>query len=158
MNKFLTAIAAAASLAVAAPAMADPISLDSGNIGDSFVIDLNGFSGSSAGVVDGLSATLIFTLDSVSGDQYDFSYVVNNTTDGGVTSNISSFAFNVDPDISGASSTGAYSYSFVADGVGNDPSYPNQIKAVDVCFKAARSGSCSNGGGISEGGSGNGTL
>ena len=158
MKKLVTSIAAMAGLAFAAPAMADPITLDSGDVGSSYTIDFDGFSGSSTGTVDGLTGTLILTLDSVSGSEYVFSYEVQNTTSDPLTSNISSFAFNVDPDISGASSTGAYSYSFVTDGRGSDPSYPNQIGQVDVCFKAKNSGSCSNGGGVSEGTSGTGTL
>ena len=158
MHKFLTSMAAAASMAIAAPAMAEPITLDSGDVGTTFEIDLNGFSGDSTNIIDNLTSTLIFTLDSVSGDRYDFSYTVDNTTDGGLTSRISSFAFNVDPDISGASATGDYSFAFVADGNANDPTLPNQIGAVDVCFKAAQGGSCSNQGGVEQGESGSGTL
>ncbi|RJY10159.1 PEP-CTERM sorting domain-containing protein [Aurantiacibacter aquimixticola] len=158
MKKLATALATIATLAIAAPAHADPITLDSGNIGDTFQIDLNGFSGNSSGVVDNLTSTLLLTLDEVTGDRYTFSYEVQNTTGNGLTSNISSFAFNVDPDISGASVTGAYSFAFVADGRGSDPRYPNQVGNVDVCFKARNSGSCSNGGGVSEGSTGAGML
>ena len=158
MFKFVTGIIATATLAVAAPALADPITLDAGDVGTTFSIDLNGFVDNSGNVVDGLGATLTFTLEETDGGSYTFSYVVDNTTDSGVTSNISSFAFNVDPDISGAAVDGAYQYSFVADGRGSDPSYPNQVGQVDVCFKARNSGSCSNGGGVAEGQSGTGTL
>ena len=158
MKYAFSAIAAAASLALAAPALADPITLGADDVGSSFSIDFDGFSGDSSGTVDGLTGTLTLTLDSVTGDAYNFSYTMDNTTGGGLTSNISSFAFDVDPDISGASVDGAYSYSFVTDGRGSDPSYPNQIGTVDVCFKAKDSGSCSNGGGVAEGDSGSGTL
>ncbi len=158
MKKFLTGLAALAVTAMAAPAAAEPISLGADDVGSSFQIDFDGFSGDSSNTISDLTATLILTLDSISGDTYNFSYQMLNTTSGDLTSNISSFAFNVDPDISGASVDGAYSFAFVSDGSGSDPSYPNQIGAVDVCFKAADSGSCSNGGGVSEGDSGNGTL
>ena len=158
MFKFVTGIIATASLAAAAPALADPITLDAGDVGSSFTIDLNGFTDNSGNVIDGLTSTLTFTLEETDGGSYTFSYVVDNTTSGGLTSNISSFAFDVDPDISGASVTGAYQYAFVADGQGSDPSYPNQVGQVDVCFKARNSGSCSNGGGVSEGQSGTGSL
>jgi hypothetical protein len=157
MKKLLTGLAAA-TLALATPAAAEPITLGSGDIGNSFEINFDGFSGDSSGTIDGLTATLILTLDSITGDSYNFSYVMSNTTSDPLTSNISSFAFNVDPDIVGASVDGAYSYTFVTDGRASDPSYPNQIGAVDVCFKAASSGSCSNGGGVSEGTDGSGML
>ena len=157
-KKFATGLAAIAGMAFAAPAHADPITLSSADVGTTFSIDLNGFSGDSTNTIDDLTSTLTFTLDSVSGDRYDFSYTVDNTTGGGLTSRVSSFAFNVDPDIVGASVDGAYRYTFVADGRSSDPSYPNQIGAVDVCFKAKKSGSCSNGDGVSEGQSGSGSL
>lgn len=158
MMKFVSGMLAAAGIALATPALADPITLDASDIGSSFTIDFDGFSGSSSGTVDNLTSSITFTLDSISGSTYNFSYSAANTTDGGLTSNLSSFAFNVDPDISSATSTGAYPYSFVADGSASDPSYPNQIGAVDVCFKAANSGSCSNGGGVAEGNTGTGNL
>ncbi|GGD51764.1 cistern family PEP-CTERM protein [Erythrobacter arachoides] len=157
-KQFATGFVAFASLAFAAPALADPITLDAGDVGTTFSIDLNGFSGDSGSTVDGLTSTLNLTLESTDGSSYVFSYSVDNTTSGGLTSNVSSFAFNVDPDIVGASVDGAYQYTFVTDGRGSDPSYPNQIGAVDVCFKARSSGSCSNGGGVAEGESGSGTL
>lgn len=158
MRKFITASVAAAAMAFATPALADPITLSSGDVGSSFTIDFDGFSGDATNTIANLTGSLLLTLVSVTGDSYNFSYVVSNTTDGGLTSNISSFAFNVDPDISGASSTGAYPFAFVTDGSGNDPSLPNQIGAVDVCFKSGGSGSCSNSGGVSEGGTGSGLL
>lgn len=158
MNKFALSLAAMASMAVAAPAMADPITLDSGSVGESFTIDFDGFSGDASSTVDDLTSSITFTLDEVTNDAYTFSYVVDNTTSNGLTSNLSSFAFNVDPDISSANVTGAYSFAFVADGSGSDPSLPNQIGNVDVCFKARNSGSCSNGGGIAQGESGSGSL
>lgn len=158
MKMFRTGLAVAASLALATPALADPIALDATDLGSSFQIDFDGFSGNSSNTIEGLTASLILTLDSVSGDAYVFSYSMENTSSDGVTSRISSFAFNVDPDIQAASSTGTYSYAFVSDGLANEPTLPNQIGAVDVCFKAADTGSCSNQGGVTEGNTGTGTL
>lgn len=157
-SKIASCLLAAASLAIAAPALADPITLDSNDLGSSFTIDFDGFSGTSSNTVENLTSSITFTLEEVTDTSYTFGYLVDNTTSGGLTSNLSSFAFNVDPDISGATSAGDYSFAFVADGQGGDPSYPNQVGAVDVCFKAADSGSCSNSGGVSEGGTGSGTL
>lgn len=157
-SKVVSGLFAAASLAIAAPAQADPITLDSSDVGSSFTIDFDGFTENSANIVDNLTSSITFTLEEVSGTSYTFGYLVDNTTGGGLTSNISSFAFDVDPDLVGATSTGDYSFAFVADGQGSDPAYPNQVGALDVCFKAADSGSCSNGGGVSEGTTGSGTL
>lgn len=157
-SKIICSLLAGVSVAIASPAMADPITLDSGDIGTSFTIDFDGFVDSATNTVDDLTSSITFTLQQVTGNSYIFDYLVDNTTSGGLTSNLSSFAFNVDPDISGASVDGAYSFAFVADGQASEPSYPNQVGLVDVCFKAANSGSCSNGGGVSEGSTGSGSL
>jgi len=157
-SKILVGLLGGVSMAIASPAMADPITLDSGDVGTSFTIDFDGFTDAATNTIDNLTSSITFTLQQVTGSSYIFDYLVDNTTSGGLTSNLSSFAFDVDPDISGASVDGAYSFAFVADGQGSDPSYPNQVGQVDVCFKAANSGSCSNGGGVSEGSSGSGSL
>ena len=157
-SKLVCSLLAGASVAMATPAMADPITLDSSDVGTSFTIDFDGFVDTATNTIEDLTSSITFTLQEVTGSSYTFGYLVDNTTSGGLTSNLSSFAFNVDPDISGATADGAYSFAFVSDGQANDPSYPNQVGAVDVCFKAANSGSCSNRGGVSEGSTGSGTL
>lgn len=157
-SKLLCGLLASASVAIASPAIADPITLDSSDVGTSFTIDFDGFVASATNTIEDLTSSITFALQEVTGSSYTFGYLVDNTTGGGLTSNLSSFAFNVDPDISGASADGAYSFAFVTDGQANDPSYPNQVGAVDVCFKAANSGSCSNSGGVSEGSTGSGSL
>ena len=151
-RKLFTSAFAIGAMMLATPALADPITLDSGDIGSSFTIDFDGFVEATQDPVANLTSTLTLTLDSVSSNQYSFSYSLANTTDGGLSSRVSSFAFNTDPDISSASATGDYSFVVI------DGSYPNGIGAVDVCFKAKNSGSCSNGDGVSEGATGSGTL
>ncbi len=151
-NRLILATAVAASAAMATPAMAEPILLDSSNIGDSFTIDYDGFADGTT--LSGLSASTTFTLTAIDGSTYEFDYTVTNTTDGaGVDSRLSSFAFNTDPDIVGASSTGLYNF------VVTDSNYPNGIGTVDVCFKAARTNSCAgNSGGLFAGETGSGSL
>lgn len=151
LRKAIT-IASLATLAIAAPASAGPITLGSGDIGTSYTIDFDGFSGSSSNTIEGLTSSLTLTLNSATSNAYTFSYDLANTTSSGLTSTVSSFAFNTDPQISSASSTGDYSY------VTLDSTYPNQIGSVDVCLKAGGSNSCSNGGGVSAGDTGTGTL
>lgn len=138
-SKVLFGLAALSSAAFATPAFADAITLGSGDIGSSFTLNYDGFS--SGTTIDGLTGSTTFTLTGVSGNNYTFDYSVSNTSSDPVTgSRISSFAFNTDPTISGATSTGAFSYTTLSS------NYPNGIGTVDVCFKDVSTGSCAGGG------------
>jgi hypothetical protein len=152
MNK-LTPIAAFAAMSLTAtPAMADAITLTSGNIGQSYTLNFNGFSDST--VISGLTSLATFTLTAVTGNSYTFNYSLSNTTSNPLDSRLSGFGFNTDPTISGASSTGAFSYTTV------NGSYPNGIGAIDVCFKDAATGACAGGGsgGLADGTTGTGSF
>ncbi|MFM5950472.1 MAG: cistern family PEP-CTERM protein [Novosphingobium sp.] len=152
MNKLAPIAAFAAMSLPATPAMADAITLNSSNIGQSYTLNFNGFSGST--VIDGLTSLATFTLTAVTGNSYTFNYSLSNTTSAPLDSRLSGFGFNTDPNISGASSTGAFSYTTL------NSSYPNGIGAIDVCFKDAATGSCSGGGsgGLADGTTGTGTF
>lgn len=141
IKKLVLAFAAFGTLALsAAPAMADAITLDASKVGTAYTFNYNGFS--SGTTVSGLTGSTTFTLTGISGNDYTFSYSVSNTSSAPVTgSRISSFAFNTDPNITAATSTGAFSYTTL------NSTYPNGIGAVDVCFKDANTGSCAGGGG-----------
>lgn len=137
--KYLAAMTVCATLAMASPAFADSITLGSSDIGSSFTFDYDGFSDGTT--IAGLTGSSTFTLTGVSGNDYSFDYSVANTSSAPVTgSRLSSFAFNTDPNISSASSTGAFSYTTL------QSNYPNGIGTVDVCFKDAATGSCAGGG------------
>lgn len=139
IRTIMSGLAASAALALSIPAHADSITLGSGDIGTSFSLDYNGFSGGTT--IDGLSGSTTFKLTGVSGNDYSFDYTVANTSTSPVTgSRLSSFAFNTDPNIASASSTGAFSYTTLSS------TYPNGIGTVDVCFKDAQTGSCAGGG------------
>lgn len=149
----IAGIATFAALAFATPAMAEPITLSSTDINKSFTLTYNGFSSGTS--IDGLTGSTTFTLTGVTNNTYTFSYSVTNTSSNPVTnSRISSFAFNTDPNITSATSTGAYNYTTL------NSSYPNGIGSVDVCFKGSNTGSCSGGGsgGLTIGQTGTGTL
>lgn len=149
----LLPIAAMASLAFgAAPAHADAITLSSADIGKTFSLNYNGFS--SGTTVAGLTAATSFTLASIVGATYSFSYAVANTTSDPLTSRVSSFGFNTNPDITAASTTGAFNYTTL------NSTYPNGIGTIDVCFKDAGTGSCAGGGGggVADGVTGNGSF
>ena len=145
------ATSALAALALATPALADPISFDASDVGTSFTINYDGFA--DGNTIAGLTGSATFTLTGVTGTAYTFDYAVTNTSSGGVGSRISSFSFDTDPDIASATSTGAFDYTQLSS------NYPNGIGTVDVCFKGAFSGSCGgNAGGVTTGNTGTGSL
>lgn len=152
-SRSILSLAAAASLALgAAPTLADTIPLTSANVGQSYTLNYNGFT--EAGTISGLTASTTFTLTGINGNDYTFGYSLTNTTSDPVNSRVSSFGFNTNPDITGASSTGAFAYTTL------NSSYPNQIGAIDVCFKDASTGACAGGGsgGLTDGQTGTGTF
>jgi MYXO-CTERM domain-containing protein len=85
-----------------------------------------------------------------------FDYAMRNTavTTDSVSSRIAGFAFNTDPDIDAATSTGTYAFT------NTNANFPNGIGQVDVCFQGAMTGSCAGGGsgGVFDGVTGAGTL
>lgn len=149
------AVLGSVGMALASPAAAEPILLDGSSIGESYTISFDGFVDGGASI-DGLSSQLQLTLSSIVNGIYSFDYSLTNTgaTDDSVSSRVSSFAFNTDPEIVGAESTGTFGFTTLS---GN---YPNGIGTVDVCFKGANTGSCAGGGsaGLFDGESGSGTL
>ena len=154
MNKLILTFAALSAFGVsAAPALADTITLGTGSIGTATTLTYNGYS--SGTTIAGLTGSTTFTLTGISGNNYTFSYSVANTSTSPITdSRISSFAFNTDPTITSATSTGAFSYTTL------NSTYPNGIGSVDVCFKDALTGSCAGGGsgGLTIGQTGTGTF
>jgi len=151
MSKSLAGLTALAAIALATPALADPITLDSSDIGQSFNVSYDGFA--DATTINGLTSEATFTLTDITSTGYVFDYSLTNTTTAPVGSRVSSFAFNVDPTITGASSTGAFDYTVL------NSNYPNGIGTVDVCFKGGSSNSCGgNQGGVLTGDTGTGSL
>jgi hypothetical protein len=153
MNTYRKMAMAAALLgtALSGPAFADAITLDSSSIGQSFSLNFDGFS--DGNTISGLTGSATFTLTGITSTGYQFDYSVSNTSGSGVTSRISSFAFDVDPTIDSASSTGDFGYAVL------NSKYPNGIGSVDVCFKGGGSNSCGgNSGGVATGDTGSGTL
>jgi len=92
-------------------------------------------------VVPGLTGTLKLTLTGVAGATWTFAYTVDNTSSGGITSELSGFALNTTPNVVSASATGLYS---------GDVSINSQLSSgttVDFCASAGStcSGGSSNG-------------
>lgn len=144
-----------ATVGLASPAAAEPILLDDSSIGESYTISFDGFVDGGASIA-GLSSQLQLTLNSIVNGIYNFDYALTNTgaTSDTVSSRVSSFAFNTDPEIVGADSTGTFDFTKL------DGNYPNGIGTVDVCFKGVNTGSCAGGGsgGVFDGESGTGSL
>lgn len=141
LTRTIASLAAAASFAFAGTAFADSMVFGSGDINKTVTLSYNGYSGNGGASINGLTGATTFTLTGVSGNTYTFDYSVTNTSSAPVTgSRISSFAFNTDPTIASATSTGAFAQTTL------NSNYPNGIGTVDVCFKDATTGSCAGGG------------
>lgn len=151
--KKLAPLAAFAMALTATPALADAITFDSSDVGQTFTLTYDGSSDSTT--IQGLTAQTSFTLTGIAGNTYTFSYAVTNTSGSAISgARVSGFAFDTDPDITSAASNGAFGYTTVGG------SYPNGIGEVDVCFKDASTGACAGGGngGLNIGESGIGTF
>ena len=143
------AIAGAIALTSSA-AFADAITLGSSNVGQTVTLGYNGMA--DGNTITGLTGATTLKLTSIDGTSYNFDSSVTNTTSNPVDSRISSFGFDTNPDISGATSTGTYANALLGGQV------PSPFNTVDVCFKAGGSNSCSGSGGVLDGQTGSGTL
>lgn len=152
MNLFRSlslAVAGVVALSSSA-AFADAITLDSSKVGQTFALTYNGMA--DGNTITGPTGSTTLKLTGITGTSYTFDYSVTNTTSGSVDSRISSFGFDTNPDISGATSTGTYNTALLGGQV------PSPFNTVDVCFKAGGSNSCSGSGGVLDGQTGSGTL
>ncbi|MDZ3830362.1 MAG: cistern family PEP-CTERM protein [Sphingopyxis sp.] len=151
--RLMSALAVLAIATSPSIAHADVITLGSGDIGNSFTVDYNGYTGS--GTIAGLTAQIVFTLTSTTANSYTLSYAATNTSSNPITtSRISGFGFNTDPTLRGASSTGTFTVTAFNSNVPN-------VGSVDVCFKGGggtKSCAGGGGGGVNLGGTGSGTL
>lgn len=144
-KSFVPALAALAlSAALAAPAAAalplvsTPVTLAYTDLGSTFGFNFNGYIDETLQSV--LSARAIFRLSSVSVDKKTWSFAIDelkNTSGDAITgSRLSVFAFNVDPNLISASSTGP----FTTIGYNkNIPQFGGQTN-FDVCFRAGGNG------------------
>ena len=152
MNLFRTlSLAVAGAVALSSSvAFADAIALDSSSVGQTVTLGYNGMADGTT--ITGLTGSTTLTLTGITGTSYNFNYTVTNTTSNPVSSRISSFGFDANPEIASATSTGTYDNAVVGGQA------PAPYKKVDVCFTSGGSNSCSGGGGVLDGQSGNGTL
>lgn len=149
MNRLLLALAVPA-FAVAMPAAAvvplvnSPTTVTSADIGKSFTYIYNG-------IIDeknqaGLAASIKFTLNSVSGKTWNFTAFLDNTlSTAPVSGRISSFGFNGNPEIVGATPISGPFGKAVIDG-----SFPQTggKTTIDFCLTAGSNCSGGAGGGV----------
>lgn len=161
MNKrsiFAAAVSALALLA-ANPALAGVV-INSGaggtttlaSVGNSGTINFNGYGGSVPAVIPGLSSSLTLTFQGIFGNTYRFAYSLTNSSTLAGT-RVSSFGFNVNPNITSASATGAFDTANI------NVNYPVGFGTVEVCFYDGPGGTCTgNGRGVAFGTTGTGLL
>ena len=155
-RKLIASVLTMVAIAIASPALADPITLGDGDVGKTFTFDFDGYTNGDE-TIEGLTSRITFTLLGISSDgkTYNFGYDAGNTSTTS-TGTLTGFAFNVDPDITGVDATGTFDFAQL------DGRYPNQIGKIDVCFKAKDGGSCAGAGsgqdGLQNGQSGSGTF
>lgn len=154
MNKTLSNLVGASALAVGlvtlSPGAAQAFSIVGGSVND---IDTVGssfdvfFDGNVNGTdVQGLSGQATFTLSSFSNDGTDttalFNVSLTNTSSSPITgSRISSLGFDIDPNISSASSSGTFNIAVL------NGSFPNGFGDIELCVKdGGGSNNCQGGG------------
>lgn len=148
LRTFLAVSAASAAISFAAPAGAAVV-VGSGDAGTEYVINYTGQVGGSTEA--GISALLKLTFTGISGNSYNFSYDLTNTSS--LESRLRSFGFDTDPNISGAAASGVY------DNVEYNNNFPESFGTVDVCFRADGGNVCTGGpNGLAEGANAIGTL
>ena len=104
-TKFALALVGASTLATAA--IANPITLDASNVGQSYFIGFDGYT--EGRTIEGLTGQATFTLTGVADNAYTFNYSISNTSSAPIdASRISIFGFNTDPNISSATATGMF--------------------------------------------------
>ena len=161
LRKTFTATALFAAIAAATPAMAATIpfnpdgsaTISSGtNIGDSFTVNFNG--SESGSVIPGLTSSLTLTFAGVSGNNYLFNYLLNNTSSSPTTSSsVTAFGFNIDPNTLLSSSNVSGAFTVVSSG------QVSQGYNLEMCFKNGQNNNCAGGNnGITMGNSGSGQI
>ena len=151
MMRSLKAVAATAMIyaAMAAPAFG-AVLINAANAGYNFSIDYTGLvNGSSTNLVGGLG-NFTFTGVTNGGKTYNFGYSVLN--DSSVSSRLTAFGFDVDPNVSAASSTGTFGSANL------NNNFP-MVGTIDVCFEADSNGNCTGGSaGVTQNQTGTGTF
>ena len=138
----LSLLLAATALSVATPASAQLVNNNNGTVtingagsGGTAILNFNG--NSDAVNINGLTSRVSLTFLGLDGGDYSFSYsLLNNST---ITSRVSGFAFNTNPDVNAGTASGLFP------NLRFDGSYPNGVGSVGVCLNDGGN-SCQGGG------------
>lgn len=132
---------------------ATDVTVTSADVGQSFTILYDGQS--SGSTISGLSATSVYTVQSVGPKSITLSVAVSNTSSNPITaSRVSVFGFDTNPNVKSATATGAFGTTVLGG------SLPSGFGSIELCVKNGQGNNCSGGGGtgITIGQSGNATL
>ena len=135
------ALLAAVPAAAVVPLVNSPTTVTAADVGKSFTYIYNG-------IIDeknqsGLTASIRFTLNSISGKTWNFSAYLDNTLSAApVSARISSFGFNGNPEITGATPISGPFGKAVIDG-----SFPQTGGQTTIDFCLTAGNNCSGGGG-----------
>ena len=153
LTRFASSFMAAAAMAFGTSALADSMTFGSNEISKSVTLSYDGYSATGGTTVNGLTGSATFTLTGIAGNTYTFDYSVTNTTSGApVGSKITSLAFDADPTIASATSTGTFSQTLVTQSASGGHS-------TFLCFTDPKSRSCLNAaGGLASNQSGSGSF
>jgi hypothetical protein len=147
MNKFAFALAlalVAAPAAAVVPLVNSPITVTSADVGRTFTYTYNGIINEQNQA--GLTSAITFTLNSVAGKIWNFTAEIDNTLSiAPVGARISSFGFNGNPEIVGATpGAGPFSTAIIN---GSFPQTGGQT-TIDFCLTAGSNCSGGSGGGV----------
>jgi len=151
MRSVKAAVATAMMFAGMAVPAAAAVVVNAANTGYNFVVDYSGKVGGSTTNLIGSLGSFTFTGVSGNGLTYNFNYSILN--DSSVSSRLTSFGFDTNPNISSGSSTG----TFASTNFNNN--FPEGFGTVDICFEADGNGNCTGGsGGVNTNATGTGTF
>ncbi len=145
------AVALALAVSAFAGAAQAAITFDASAVGNAVTINYNGFDtpDGSGGTYTGLTAQGIFTLTSIVGADFNFSYSILNTSSAPVlTSRVSVFGFDMSPAFSVVTLFTPPGSVFTDIGTGSNVPNLTGSDANRICFRAGGGGSqCAGGGG-----------
>lgn len=124
------------------------VTLDTGDVGESFTVEFDG--NVEEDDVDGLTAEATFTLASIMDEMWTFGVDLSNTSTAPIdASRVSALGFDTDPDL-----TDAEVVSGIFDNAILDGSLPNQFGDIEVCFTDGNTCSGGQSGGVTLGNDG----
>ena len=131
------------SLASASRALtvtATDVTVTSADVGQSFTISYDGQS--SGTTISGLTASAVYTVQSVSGTSITLSVAITNTSSSPISaSRVSVFGFDTTPNVVSAAASGTFGTTVLGGQL------PSGFGNIELCVKNGQNNNCSGGGG-----------